>query len=656
MSTPQNLTLQQNLAIRLLRVLRYNKARTERAIALMPPAKRPLYHALPFLLHINHPDFPGYVEDPDVPFGLNNFSFRDAVRDAMLETFPAQKNLFDDIRKIWPKQKVIDSLVLMGSIGTIAQSDTSDFDYWVCVDGNSLSERKKALLQQKVSQIEHWAEHTCGMEVHFFVSEIQKVKNNDFGDADGESSGSAQAVFLKAEFYTTNIVVAGKAPFWWLMPEKTTDRQYEELIETLKGGESPDPNWFMDLGNLQRMDPGELFGAAIWQITKGMDSPFKSLLKMAKLEVFLENIDQQQPLCNALRKRVHNGTRAPGEVDYIDPYALMFDELVEHYLRAGHPEIVKLLQLCLYIKCGCKLSVAAKEGENTFKRQIIRGYVQGWGWSEEKIRKIDRIKYWSFREKSLLSRQIHSFLINCYRRMSAKMDRDSHRVSQQDMTVIGRKIEAYYAKKPNKIDYLRSVFDDELYSSSVTMLAQTPPGKPKVWTMYAGNQLSWEDDAPKELLLKSGEDPLALVTWGVWNRIIDSRTRFLMSFKTEPVTDVDLAALAKHVEQVFPPLKVSDLNRDALLAPPRLINCMVVLNFECRRTKADIDSIRIITLNSWGELSIQDGLDALQSLRFDLFDVAPAPGRYLLAPEECNKARLYDEFKRQTDMTFENEF
>lgn len=657
MNKAQNLTLQQNLAIRLLRVLRYNKARIERAIELLPTEKKPLFQVIPFLLHVNHPELPGYVEDKNTPYGLNNYSLREEVIEALRQVFANKSALFDDMRQIWPRQRRIDALVLMGSIGTIGQSRDSDFDYWVCLDGEQYTPRDITLLERKARQVERWALEYHNMEVHFFISDTDKVKNNDFGVADGESSGSAQAIFLKAEFYTTNIVVAGKAPFWWLMPEKTTDRQYNELIEALTESESPDPKWFMDLGNLQRMDPNELFGAAIWQISKAMDSPFKSVLKMAKLEVFLENIEQKkQPLCNLLKKRVHNGTQAPGEVDYIDPYALMFDELIDHYTRVNNEEVIKLLQLCLYIKCNSALSLSFNSGGSNFKRQIITSYVKSWGWSEEKIKKIDRIKYWNFQELSFLSKQIHSFLISCYRRMSEKLKHNKQTVSQQDMTVLGRKIDAYYSKKDNKIDYLRSAFDNELYNDTVTIKAERRADASREWLIYAGNQTKGTGVNLEKFLLKSGTDPIQLVVWAVSNRILDGKTKILLGYKTEPLIEEDLQQLAQRIESLFPPVKISELPREALLVPARILNCLAVVNFESRRGNADIESLTLIYSTSWGEIYTLEGFEALEALWFDLFEVPKKPGTFVLVPEGSHQKRIFQDFVRRTHETFQAAF
>lgn len=650
-STP-SLTLQQNLAIRLLRVLRYNKARSERAVILMEPNQRPLFQVIPFLLHINHPEFPGYIDNIATPHGLDKYSLRPKLAAALNATFPTKLALLQDIKQVWPQQKQIDALVLMGSIGSIAQAKDSDFDYWVCIDGNKISSKAIALLQQKLNKIEHWAKQSHQLEVHFFISEIDKVRNNDFGEADGESSGSAQAIFLKAEFYTTHLVVAGKAPFWWLTPEQTTEQQYQEALQALKNMQNPDPSLFMDLGNLERMDPQELFGAAIWQISKAMDSPFKAVLKMAKLEVFVESIGRQQPLCNLLKKRVHNGAHAPGDLEQVDPYALMFDELIDFYTRIGKTEVVQLLQLCLYIKCDCALSQAPTAEELNFKQQIVSSYVTQWGWSKEKIRKVDGIKYWHFSELSLLSRQIYSFLLNCYRRMSAKLSKQKQSVNQQDMTVIGRKIEAFYASKENKIHYLRSVFDNELYCRMVSIKAETNKVGRR-WSMYRGHQPIDDKQALQKVHLRSSNNPLDLLAWGVANRIIDSHTRILLGYNTDPLVDEDLQRLTQQIETIFPAVKVSELSRQALLQPLRVLNCLVIVNLETKRQKASMHDLSVLYSTSWGEMFHLRGLKGLAQIRAELLVESAKPNLYVHIPDTPYKPRILQDLCSKADIQFD---
>lgn len=657
MTAQQPLSVQQNLTIRLLRVLRYNKARIERALALLPINHQPLFHVLPFLVHVNHKALPGYVapsaNGESVPFGINNYSFRNDVENALMRCFPEQCDLFSDIKQVWPRQRAISSLVLMGSIGTIAQTDESDFDYWVCVDGKQFSQEALALLQQKLSAIESWAEQQFDIEVHFFLSEIDKVKQNDFGVADGESAGSAQALFLKAEFYNTNIVVAGKAPFWWLTPEKTTDKQYQALYNSLEKGGSPDVDWFMDLGGLERLDASELFGAAIWQLGKAMDSPFKSLLKMAKLEVYLANIEHGQPLCNALKKQVHHGSEAPGQVSHIDPYAFMFDELIEHYKTHGQPEDILILQQCLYLKCAYKLSQPLPEGAKTnFKRKILASYAKQWGWSRKQLFQLDNHQTWSFSERVQLSARIHRFLLNCYRRISKQLGQYKQTMDEKDMTVLGRRLSTFYGKKQHKIEFLRRAFDESLYCEKITIAMKQRKNGTELWTAYAGDLLSKSGIMDETQKITQASSALALMVWCVSSKIIDTNSKVYLDYNYGEISELDLNDLLKHLCTYFPPVKVSSLPREDLLSPERITACFAVVNFPTLRQKATVEHVSVLYTTSWGETFLKHGNDVLDDLWYELREVNPAPACYAMVPRGNQQSRIVGEFLEENDLNF----
>lgn len=650
------MNVQQNLKMRLKTVLRYNKLRTERAIELLPDEKKPMFHVLPFLLHVNHEELPGYIDAENAPYGLINYNFKDSVKAALLAVFPEKAELFEQIKSIWPKKRAIDSILLMGSIGSIGQSKKSDFDYWACVDGSKFSGRSRKLLQQKLTLVEQWAEEVHDMEVHFFLSEIDKVKNNDFGEAGGESAGSAQAVFLKSEFYTTNIMISGRAPFWWLVPESTNDDQYQRLWEILQGGTEPDPKWFMDLGNVSQLVKAEIFGAAIWQISKAMDSPFKSVLKMAKLEVFLENINTERPLCNILKKRVHFADRQADNPRYADPYAMMFDQLMAYYTKTGKDDIVQLLQKCLYIKSECKLSNPEKPGDFNFKRRIINEYVIEWGWDAARLRHLDNIKNWDFKEVSKLGQQIHSFLIGCYRRLSAQIQQQEQLVKIEDSTVIGRKIDSFYTKKEGKIVYLKRAFDEGLLLTDITIRAELDLSSPggKRWSVYRGEVHHWDEKEVDSWFLKESNDPMDLMLWCAFNRIIDDRTNILVTKNCDPMTEESLKRFVKEVMDMFPPIKISEIPRSKLLAPARIVKCLTVINFESWPNIPDLQTVRTAYQTSWGELYSVPGFDALENLRKDLFQGKRKPEIYVQTHESPHKKRLFKEFKEKTEMNFEN--
>jgi len=145
-----------------------------------------------------------------------------------------------------------------------------------------------------------------------------------------------------------------------------------------------------------------------------------------------------------------------------------------------------------------------------------------------------------------------------------------------------------------------------------------------------------------------------LIVWGVVNRILNGKTKILLDHTAEPVIENDLYKLLALTQQLFPPRRVSEIPRDALLAPAKILNCMAVVNFESRRLKTDIESVRIVYSDTWGELYSRGGFEALASLRASLQDVTPLPGTYVLTVDGSHKQVLFRAFFEKSRMEFQH--
>ena len=106
-----------------------------------------LFKIIPFLLHANAPDLPGYVDDPACPFGIFGLKPLQLV-DAELfnRYFPSSQALRQDTPSIFSENPVIHSLKTIGSIGTIAQADRSDCDFWLSIRQSEIGSQGLALL------------------------------------------------------------------------------------------------------------------------------------------------------------------------------------------------------------------------------------------------------------------------------------------------------------------------------------------------------------------------------------------------------------------------------------------------------------------------------------------------------------------------------
>ena len=78
----------------------------------------------------------------------------------------------------------------MGSVGTIAQSERSDLDIWLC-HRPGLSESALKELEQKCQRISEWADD-MRLEMHIFLMDCDVFKEGKISALNEESSGSAQ--------------------------------------------------------------------------------------------------------------------------------------------------------------------------------------------------------------------------------------------------------------------------------------------------------------------------------------------------------------------------------------------------------------------------------------------------------------------------------
>jgi len=235
--------------------IRYNQFKIHRILQTLSTRDGHVFTVIPRLLHANQKGLPGYIHE-DVPCGIHNFTLNAECRFASERLFP---NII--IRRNEQFTPFIETVLLMGSTGSIAQSQKSDADFTIFINKDSVPDDKLSLFQKKLKIIEEWTWKTYKLEIHFFINDIQEVKNNIFGESNTESTGSALAKLLKEEMYRTAVIPAGKIPFWWIFPVNTDDDQYEFLVRQIQSNQTLlNANDFLDIGNVDDISQVEFFG------------------------------------------------------------------------------------------------------------------------------------------------------------------------------------------------------------------------------------------------------------------------------------------------------------------------------------------------------------------------------------------------------------
>ncbi len=597
------------LAKNLKPYLAYNQFRITRLLELMPPKSKPLFHVLTFLLHTNLKGLPGYIKDPETPYGIEKYTFPPDLESSFATLFPSYPLRARMSEQSTQNKLCIKSLLLMGSVGSVAQTAKSDFDYWACFNENSLNPKQLKLLKEKLFAIEKWADEEHDLEVHFFPTDIKRAQVNNFGEADKESAGSAIARLLKEEFYRTCVLVAGRIPFWCLTPTGISNDKYDKHKEAAKQSSEVNTGMLVDLGNLHEISTGEFFGAALWQMNKAMDSPYKSVLKMAMLEGFLDPDVESQLLCNIVKNRIHE--RAPKKDDWkrYDPYATMFDHILDYYIKKERNDVVELLQTCFYIKIGFKArkSQIGKDDLN-FKQRTMLDYIENWGWDQNKLDDLNDFKEWDFEKVLSLGNRVHNFLIQTYRNLADRLnkeDKANQMISDQDITVLGRKLFTFYSQKKGKVQLMKKAFDEGLWQESVTFSADFNKQRKVLWSFYSGkhNKQFLSTWKAKEKLLRQGLNIVNIVISAIHNQMIDKKTSlYFVLPNPSPVGLADIQKLMHTTLEHFPSSKISSISNKALLDQEKKARMLIVLNFDSPRWMQEINTVSIVYLNSWGEL------------------------------------------------------
>src|SRR5690606_27016189 len=199
----------------------------------------------------------------------------------------------------------IHGLFLMGSLGTLAQADQSDMDVWVC-HAPDLSESELNELRKKCQLLETWAA-SQGAEAHFFLIDPARfVLGERDNQLSSEDCGTTQHYLLLDEFYRTAIWLAGRTPIWWLVPVYE-EAAYEEYCRTLLNKRFVREEDVLDLGHLAHIPPQEFLGAGLWQLYKGIESPYKSALKLLLTGVYASECPRVECLALRFKQAVYQG-------------------------------------------------------------------------------------------------------------------------------------------------------------------------------------------------------------------------------------------------------------------------------------------------------------------------------------------------------------
>ncbi len=507
----ENGTISTNPRLIRQRFLALNKDRLKLARNVLKKRQRTFVDLLPVLFHLNDKNLPGYISER-VPSGISDFS----ISKRIAKEASRLSNHFNYDKRAMQIYH-IHALYMIGSSGTIAYSESSDFDIWVC-HHQSLSKNRLFLLQQKCDAIKEWGA-TLGLEVTFFLMNVDKFREGKIESLSNESSGSAQYNLLLEEFYRTGLLLAGKYPAWWLVPP-SRGIDYDAYLKSLVQNGSIREYEFLDFGSLVGIPSSEFFGAALWQLNKALSSPYKSLLKLLLIESYSNEYPNMELLCTRFKKAVYAGKV---NLSKLDPYVLMCNKVEEYLLGQEDHARCELARRCFYLKANVKLSQLQSANLNA-KTEMLISLVQQWNWRNSHLAMLDTRNNWKI-EKVLKERNtLVTELTRSYTNLSkfaSKYAVESD-INNEDLDILGKRLYVAFERKIGKVDLVNPGISSDLTENRISFVIKKTKDR-DTWNLYM-HDYDDSTDKTQPAPIKRCQSMIEAVAWCHLNRIIGPQT------------------------------------------------------------------------------------------------------------------------------------
>ena len=435
-------------------------------------------------------------------------------------------------------------------------------------------------------------------------------------------------------------------PLWWLVPA-SDEHRYAHVTGTLLSKRFIRGEDVLDLGHLAQVPAGEFIGAGMWQLFKGIESPYKSALKLLLTEVYASEHPQVRCLSLRFKQAVYDGQL---DLDELDPYVLIYRRLEEYLQARGETERLELVRRCLYLKVNKKISKPPRHREKSWQRLLLERLTGEWGWGERQLILLDSRSQWKVRQVTAERQALVNELNYSYRFLSmfARSRPEGAAASTRDMAVLGRRLYAAFERRAGKVEFINPGIAPDLGEDTLT-LVHAPAPRGERWALYNGSlgAQEWPDFAP----LRKSRSLIELLAWSHRNGVIDSATHLSLHPGDSDLSEFELSQLLGCLAQALP-MPLASMTEAALAHPRRpteellLINVGLdplkqhsQMNVHMTSERTDplgysgvrdnlVRTLDRVTLNSWNELLVEryEGATALLDCLSDVLNARSARG------------------------------
>ncbi len=588
--------------------LSLNNARLEQARNLLFERQTRVLDVLPLLMHLNHPQLPGFINQR-VPAGIEHYV-------PQVDALNALRYIAKGLqvpRMSGPRS--IQALFLMGSLGTLAQAANSDLDVWLCHQ-DGMSDEEIAMLKAKCELIEKWAA-SHKVELHFFLMNAAEFRQGkQQAHVDSEHSGSTQYLLLLDEFYRASLWLAGRQPSWWLIPTQY-EKHSQSYLQQLSDRQLINDLHWINFGAVATIPAAEFVGAGLWQLNKGLKNPYKSLLKLLLTQHYASQYPNIRPLCWDLKETVHSGNINPLECD---GYLLMLKRVSAQVAAEHDNKRLELLRRAFYFKAQLPLTKASQGQKRQWRYQELEQIIKSWQWSEVQLRHLDHRDEWQIHEVQAERNALVNEMLTSYRYLAAFSDKYAKKIhiNRQDLTLLGNQLYAIYDAKPGKILTLNPNITANLEQQKISFVLS----EQKRWQMISGAYNKEMD----QRIIKQSASLIELLCYAHFNGLLNNHTNYAIFPDENAVNKYELHELLQVIRSLELPKQIDAAN---FLRPSypvqwrlfintgidplhqftrrglqKLSNRDDALGFSALKENL-IQSIDLFSINSWGEWRVQ---------------------------------------------------
>lgn len=544
-----------------------NEARLKRMDADLRVSQRDFLTLLPLLFHVNHPLLPGYVSKK-TPIGIPFY----VPSSDTLHLAQRISRSFEFKKKAY-REYNIDAIYLMGSSGTIAYNDKSDFDIWIC-HNETLKDKLIDELEAKTHAVQEWAQN-LGVEANIYLVNPKKLRKGELGFLTNESSGSALDSLLLEEFYRTSVLLHGRYPLWWLVPPEL-EYKYEEYVEELKEKRFIHSKEHVDFGGLRTIESSEFYGATLWLLYKGIGAPYKSILKILLMQAYASEFPQVDMLGMHFKKSVYEGEN---DIDVLDPYIMMLNKVEDFLKNAGDEDRLMLARRSFYFKVNETMSEHQNVDEQNWRQKVLSILIKRWGWSSLDVAGLDKKSEWKINQviserNSLIAefKMSYRFLSN----FAHQQVKSKNLIRQADLNVLGRKIYAAFERKAGKIELVYRGITDQLFESHLSLHKLNSDRGTSFWVAFNG--VVPRNDIAVTVPLKRSLSLVELLCWCYFNKIINQKTIVGLYSTDSDLTDKEIRQLIENLDNQFSEAVLEDSTSEDYRQPANILANATYIN------------------------------------------------------------------------------